>query len=75
MYVCLCHGVTDGQIREAVAQGTRSMRELRRELGLCGSCGRCGPHAREVLTEATADISATAVHIALPASDSAFSAA
>ncbi len=69
MYVCLCHGVTDHHIREAVSQGVRSMRELRRELGLCGSCGRCGPHAREVLTEATADISAVAVHIPMPARD------
>ncbi|MCC5856689.1 MAG: bacterioferritin-associated ferredoxin [Ectothiorhodospiraceae bacterium] len=73
MYVCLCHGVTDGHIREAVSQGVRSMRDLRRELGLCGSCGRCGPHAREVLTEATAEISATAVRIPLPGTEPAYS--
>ncbi len=66
MYVCLCRGVTDTHIRQAVAAGARSMRELRMELGVCSSCGRCGQHAREILTEATATISATAVHIELP---------
>ncbi len=52
MYVCLCRGVTDGQIRQAVHDGVRTMRELRIELGVCSSCGRCGQHARELLEEA-----------------------
>ena len=51
MYVCLCHGVTDSQIREAVGEGCCSMRALRRELGVASSCGRCAPYAKQVLDE------------------------
>ncbi|HAW23710.1 MAG TPA: (2Fe-2S)-binding protein, partial [Pseudomonas sp.] len=29
MYVCLCQGVTDGQIREAIYEGCCSYREVR----------------------------------------------
>jgi bacterioferritin-associated ferredoxin len=51
MYVCLCRGVTDRQIREAVAQGASSMRALRQRLGVCSECGRCGACTRSLLTE------------------------
>lgn len=52
MYVCLCKGITDHQIRHAVANGTTSFRELRRELDLASQCGKCGSLAREVFNEA-----------------------
>ena len=51
MYVCLCKGVTDCQIREAVCEGACSMRELRKCLGVATQCGRCACHARQVLEE------------------------
>ena len=51
MYVCLCRGVTERQIREAVAEGASSMRALRVRLGVCSDCGRCGSCARSVLAE------------------------
>ncbi|HAP51551.1 MAG TPA: (2Fe-2S)-binding protein, partial [Marinobacter adhaerens] len=34
MYVCLCHGVTDREIREAADNGVSSMRQLGKELGV-----------------------------------------
>lgn len=68
MYVCICKGITDGQIRQAVTGGARSMRELRKQLDVCGGCGRCGKHAREVLATACEDIAARAVRIELPVS-------
>lgn len=49
MYVCLCKGVTDKDIEQAVEQGCRSMRELKSGLGVGSQCGRCTGHAREVL--------------------------
>lgn len=52
MYVCLCKGVTDHQIHDAVAQGCDSMRGLQRELGVASCCGKCAPCAREVLNDA-----------------------
>lgn len=51
MYVCMCHGITDRQIREAVCDGVASMHELRAELGVASSCGRCAQYAKEVLDE------------------------
>lgn len=52
MYVCLCKGVTDKQIRQAVDNGVDSMRQLNRCLGVGSQCGKCGKHAKEVLREA-----------------------
>ncbi|MEY1662296.1 bacterioferritin-associated ferredoxin [Isoalcanivorax beigongshangi] len=52
MYVCLCKGITDGQIREAVQQGCDSLRDLRRELGVASQCGKCARQARSVMREA-----------------------
>lgn len=52
MYVCICRAVTDRQIREAIDEGARTMRELRLKLGVCSCCGKCGEHAKELLDEA-----------------------
>ena len=49
MYVCVCRAVTDRQIKKAVENGARSMRELREQLGVCSACGKCGPCAKELL--------------------------
>lgn len=77
MYVCLCKGITDRDIRRAVAGGERSMRALRKRFDICGNCGRCGEHAREVLSDACSEIPAHAVHLDLPpaSGDEALSAA
>lgn len=48
MYVCLCKGITDTQIREAVAAGETSYSSLRKSLGLASQCGRCSVTAREI---------------------------
>ena len=66
MYVCLCNGITDRQIRQAVEEGASSMRELRQQLGVCGNCGRCGPEARDILCETRTRIVAAKVTIDLP---------
>jgi bacterioferritin-associated ferredoxin len=61
MYVCLCKGITDSQIRRAVANGTTRFCDLRRELDLASQCGKCGVLAREVFHEAkveTAEVAA-----------------
>ena len=51
MYVCLCTGVTDRDIREAADKGVSSMRQLGKELGVGRQCGRCACMAREILRE------------------------
>lgn len=49
MYVCICKGVTDSAIREAVCQGACRMRDLKACLGVSSQCGKCAYHAKEVL--------------------------
>lgn len=55
MYICLCQGVTDRHIRQAVAEGAHTMAHARRRTGLCSQCGRCGEAAREVFEEACSE--------------------
>lgn len=67
MYVCLCKGVTDRDIEQAVVQGSRSLRELKSGLGVGSQCGRCTGHAREVLEEATHNMANAGVQYEKPA--------
>lgn len=55
MYVCLCHAVSDKDIRKAVEAGACSMRDLRNELQVATQCGRCGQCARNCLNDALAE--------------------
>ena len=54
MYVCLCKGVTDHAIRDAVAAGAESLRDVSRELGVARQCGKCASLARSVIADAIA---------------------
>ncbi len=49
MYVCLCKGITDTQIRAAVEDGASSLREVRNTLGVASQCGKCGILTREIV--------------------------
>lgn len=51
MYVCVCHAVTDREIREAVERGARSLSDVQSCLPVGGCCGRCETAARDVVDE------------------------
>jgi bacterioferritin-associated ferredoxin len=51
VYICLCHGITDTQIRSCVAGGARTLCDLSGELGVATQCGSCANSACEVLRE------------------------
>ena len=55
MYVCVCKGITDTQIRAAVQDGASSLREVRNTLGVATQCGKCGILARQILRESLSD--------------------
>ncbi|MCX7032626.1 MAG: bacterioferritin-associated ferredoxin [Arenimonas sp.] len=52
MYVCICHGVTDQDIRQAADAGCASLTELTMRTGLGSGCGTCSDMAAELLAEA-----------------------
>jgi bacterioferritin-associated ferredoxin len=54
MYVCICQAVTDRQIHLAAERGARTLKDLRRDLGVTLDCGRCAACARACLHEAHA---------------------
>ncbi|PTN13069.1 bacterioferritin-associated ferredoxin [Nitrosomonas aestuarii] len=55
MYICVCKGVTDSAIREAVNNGAERMRDLKTCLGVTEQCGICACHAKEILEQARAE--------------------
>lgn len=55
MYVCLCKGITDTQIRAAIQDGANSLRDVRNALGVASQCGKCGILTREILRESVQD--------------------
>lgn len=52
MYVCICNGVTDRDIRQAVEAGCRSLPELTMRTGCGATCGTCLDVAAAILDEA-----------------------
>lgn len=57
MYVCICAGVTDNQIKKAVASNEIcSLRDLCKQYGVAKQCGNCCHHAKDVIQEALSEI-------------------
>ena len=54
MYVCICKGITDTQIHDAIGRGARKLEDLSRELGVATGCGQCACFAAELLGDAPA---------------------
>ena len=52
MYVCICNGVTDRQIREAANAGCSTVAELTMRTGAGANCGSCLDMAMDVLQAA-----------------------
>ena len=52
MYICLCNGITERDIRSCCTEeGACSMRDLERCLGVGVNCGMCRPMAKQILNE------------------------
>ena len=52
MIVCLCHGITDREVRDAVAGGKCSIGEVYGRLGLRPNCASCVPYVCDAVREA-----------------------
>jgi len=55
MYVCICKGITDTQIRSAVEDGASSLRDVRNTLGVASQCGKCSVLTKEIVRESLLD--------------------
>lgn len=54
MYVCVCHAVTERQIRELAQSGCASLTELTMRTGCGAGCGCCRDEAEALLRDACA---------------------
>ncbi len=56
MFVCVCYGITDKQIQEAVSdEGVGNIRDLKIHLGVGAQCGSCVELARQIIDEKICD--------------------
>ena len=55
MYVCLCHGVTDQEIAQAVADGHRDVQSIQKHLLAGTGCGGCVSFTADLIDELTSD--------------------
>ena len=56
MYVCICKGITDSQIKELVVEsGVVSIGELKKHLDISSQCGSCSKVARKIINETIID--------------------
>jgi bacterioferritin-associated ferredoxin len=51
MYVCICNGVTERDIRQAAEAGCRSLPELTMRTGCGATCGSCLDTAAALLEQ------------------------
>lgn len=51
MFVCICKAVTDGDIKQAVADGACSFRDVRDQLGAATQCGKCATTTRDIIQQ------------------------
>ena len=63
MYVCLCKGITDSQIRAAVDQGADSITELQKKIGIAQSCGSCIEMTESILEQESKERAEPAIYI------------
>lgn len=51
MYVCLCHGFTDRQVRAAVTEGAGNAQAVFRHFDSKPRCGKCVSTVRDLVDE------------------------
>ncbi len=56
MYVCICHGITEKDIKQAALNGAESVRDLKKSHELGSQCGKCVSYAAKVIKESKAEL-------------------
>jgi bacterioferritin-associated ferredoxin len=55
MYVCVCHGISESRLQQAIHEGARSFEQLQSCTGVATCCGACEPCARDMLGDGALD--------------------
>jgi len=61
MYVCLCNGFTDRDVKSAIETGVDSVPNVYECLGAAPQCAKCSSHIRGMLQEERSKKSAAAL--------------
>ena len=56
MYVCICNGVTEQQVRDAAEAGCASVAELTMRTGAGANCGSCLDMAADMIAEMQSEL-------------------
>jgi bacterioferritin-associated ferredoxin len=56
MYVCICNGITDRDVRDAARAGASDLSDLSAMTGCSTVCGSCGELAMDILRDARSDL-------------------
>ncbi|GAA4871455.1 bacterioferritin-associated ferredoxin [Ferrimonas pelagia] len=51
MYVCVCFGVTDKQVKQVVAEGATDLKTLQAKLNVGTQCGKCIKTTLEIMQQ------------------------
>lgn len=51
MIVCVCHNVSENEIKTAIKAGSNNMHLLRENLGIGSDCGKCKSCTKKILRE------------------------
>ncbi len=51
MFVCVCNGITERQVREAIDQGATSLQDLTACLGVASGCGTCASFTTRLIEQ------------------------
>jgi bacterioferritin-associated ferredoxin len=66
MYVCICNGLNERRIRQAVDNGARTAREVYRALGCEPQCGQCAMEIQTILHKGRSLHQSTVVALQAP---------
>ena len=58
MYVCLCNGLRDRDLRPHISGGSCSVSMVYQACGCRPQCGKCVPFVRQMLREGNEDVTA-----------------
>ncbi len=50
MYVCVCKGITESQVKQAIEDGA-DYKALRQDLGVATDCGQCGSFCKKMVSK------------------------